>query len=1074
MVDRLQAALVIVLGLIAGGVSPAAAARQSSIEQLDAAIQRAVQTGQFEQGLAAANQLEAIVRKRSGDQSMNFAAVRNNQGMFLHNLGRYAEAADKLAQALQIKERQPRTPPNLDSLLRTSELICQDYIILGRPQEAQTIAQRIFGIIADVYGPNDPHEAGPLKSMGQAARELGFYRDAEKSFGQVVVLQELAQPVDAIALSDALDDLGDVYGLEGRFTEAETTLKRGMTVLQQKYGADVDRVPNYAGKWNSLGNLYQDAYRYHDSEAAFRKAIALMRAQPVVNEATLVAFNGNLATTLNGMSRFAEAEAIYKQVLQADERLFGPDHATTEVAINNLANNYQDQERFAEAVALQQRALSICQKFYGADSADAAKLMVNLANAYAGLGRKQDARALYESAKAIFTKVYGADSVQPVQLLGSLADLDRTEGRFAEAQANLLQAYNVIQRTDRKDGASLVPVLRGLAAIDVQNKDYAAAAARLDQALGIAQQAFGPHDRTTLGVLVGLANVASDTGDWRRALDLLRKASADRRPDASGGNRDASIDAGRIEALWNIAQPQPSAADTEEGFVVAQQVNETRTAAALGQMALRLAAGNDAVAALIRQQQDLAAAIPALDKRINAELGKPAGTRDDAQIAKLRAEQTRAQTSYDDVTARITREFPVYNELATPSPMTVAQARALLGKDEALVFFLSLAKRVVVFAVTGETVVWREVSADRPGFDEKIAALRKGLFSTDDNPPPFDLHGAYDLYRMLFGGIEDTIKSKPKLIAVANGALTGLPLHVLLTKAPDDTLSLSERLRQASWLARDRSIMVLPNVSSLRALRLFAHPSRATRSLIGFGNPVFDSKESKPARGKRNLEIGAYKDFYDGASIDFDVLRTRLPALPDTESELRAIGKTVGATDKDLYFGSAANVSNVAAAKLDDYHIVDFATHGLVAGDVGGLSEPALVLSIPAQPTAADDGLLTASRVAGLALDADWAVLSACNTAAGDKPGAEGLSGLARAFFYAGARSLLVSHWPVNSEAAVKLTTGAFAELARTPGLGRAEALRRSMLALIADTSEPSNADPTVWAPFALVGEGDR
>ena len=122
----------------------------------------------------------------------------------------------------------------------------------------------------------------------------------------------------------------------------------------------------------------------------------------------------------------------------------------------------------------------------------------------------------------------------------------------------------------------------------------------------------------------------------------------------------------------------------------------------------------------------------------------------------------------------------------------------------------------------------------------------------------------------------------------------------------------------------------------------------------------------------------------------------------------------LGASDDDVKLGAAATVTTVKSMPLEQYRVIDFATHGLVAGEVNGLSEPALVLSLPDQPTAEDDGLLTASRIAKLKLDADWAVLSACNTAAGDRPGAEGLSGLARAFFYAGARSLLVSHWPVE------------------------------------------------------------
>src|SRR5262249_27754181 len=121
-----------------------------------------------------------------------------------------------------------------------------------------------------------------------------------------------------------------------------------------------------------------------------------------------------------------------------------------------------------------------------------------------------------------------------------------------------------------------------------------------------------------------------------------------------------------------------------------------------------------------------------------------------------------------------------------------------------------------------------------------------------------------------------------------------------------------------------------------------------------------------------------------------------------------------------------------------------------------------------------DDGLLTASEIAQLKLDADWVVLSACNTAAAesDKPGAEALSGLARAFFYAGARALLVSHWAVNSEATVNLITNTFDEMKADPKIGRAEALRRSMSAMI--DKGGGYAHPANWAPFVVVGEGAK
>jgi CHAT domain-containing protein len=203
--------------------------------------------------------------------------------------------------------------------------------------------------------------------------------------------------------------------------------------------------------------------------------------------------------------------------------------------------------------------------------------------------------------------------------------------------------------------------------------------------------------------------------------------------------------------------------------------------------------------------------------------------------------------------------------------------------------------------------------------------------------------------------------------------------------------------------------------------------------------------------------------------------------LDDTAYEVKCIAQSL--PKSKIRIADAATVANIKAlsdsGELATYRVVHFATHGLLAGDVEVMTrlqgEPALVLTPPREPRDIDDnGLLTASKVAELKLNADWVVLSACNTAAGEKPGAEALSGLVRAFFYAGARALLVSHWPVYSDAAVRLTTKAFAEIEVDTTLTRAEAMRRSMVALIYDPTEEDNVHPSVWAPFVLVGEGGR
>ena len=245
--------------------------------------------------------------------------------------------------------------------------------------------------------------------------------------------------------------------------------------------------------------------------------------------------------------------------------------------------------------------------------------------------------------------------------------------------------------------------------------------------------------------------------------------------------------------------------------------------------------------------------------------------------------------------------------------------------------------------------------------------------------------------------------------------------------------------------------------------------------MIGFGDPVFNAeREGAPVSVQRRsaARTRAYTDFWLGAGIDRAKLRDALVRLEDTADEVKAVAQKLGAATGDLFLREAASEATVKRIALRDYRVVYFATHGLVAGDVKGVGEPSLVLTLPPKPTDTDDGLLTASEIAALTLNADWVVLSACNTVAGDKPGAEALSGLARAFFYAGARALLVSHWAVKSDAAMQLATSTFDILNSNSEIGRSEALRRAVLGYMNNPASPVNAYPALWAPFSLIGEG--
>ena len=1042
----------------------ASAQRGDDFDSLLAQMNAATQTARWADGLAAAQKLENLVRRGQGAGSMNYAGVLHNEGMFLHNLGRYPEAIDKLNAALAIKLRNN----DVASTLRTSHILVGSLGMLERRAEATNVAERALALGTSAFGANDVRLADTLAALGGLAIDKENFKEATGYFERALAaLQAANAPPSEVA--SAMDHLGDVYGLLGRFDDGERLLKQGLDLLDRSLGRGAEAAPNYDKMLSDLGNLYSDAGRLTEAEAVMRRSLAITRMRSGEAHPNVAAATGNLATVLEREARYAEAEKLYQQTLQAYERIYGPNHPTTAVGLNNLANAYSAQGRNEAAAGLRERVLAIYERAFGPDSPDVGRALNNLANSYASLGRNDQALGLYRRSLAVIERKFGEGSGPTALAAGSLGQALMDAGQMDEARPYLLRCLEIDERVPGGKHPQLVKDLRAVALLDLKTGNLIDARSRLDRALAIAQDRLGPRHQGTIATLINLADVDRREGKWPDALARLRLAAA-----ALNAQRNTQfarfteLDPWLIEAIWRVTDGKPDDAAKDEAFGAVQRAHETSAGAALAQMAARFGAGNDAIAGLVRRQQDLKASLETLDKRVTSELGQADGKRNDALIASLRTQTAQMQKSLDDITAQLDRSFPAYADLASPQPLPIAQAQSLLKPDEALLTFIALSDKTYAFAVTRETSALRQIALGSREISDRVAHLRQGLTDPEAAKASFDLDASFELYTALFGPMSVDIAGKPKLLIVPVGALTSLPFHVLVTKKPD-TMS-AERYRQAAWLLDERAITVLPSVPSLRALRSFAKDSRAQKPFIGFGDPVLQRSPSDKRAG-RNVQ--PYQSYYDGTAVDLDRLRTGLPALPETAGELRAVARALGASpQEDVKLGPAATVTNVNTLPLDQYRVVDFATHGLVAGEVNGLSEPALVLTLPEKPTSADDGLLTASRIAKLKLDADWAVLSACNTAAGDRPGAEGLSGLARAFFYAGARALLVSHWPVDSDAAVRLTTGAFSELTAHPGIGRAEALRRSMKALIADRSSPRNADPAVWAPFVLVGEG--
>ena len=421
---------------------------------------------------------------------------------------------------------------------------------------------------------------------------------------------------------------------------------------------------------------------------------------------------------------------------------------------------------------------------------------------------------------------------------------------------------------------------------------------------------------------------------------------------------------------------------------------------------------------------------------------------------------------------RLAREFPEYAELATPQPMQLRAVQKLLGSSEAMLTYVVAYKHTFLWVIRRDKSAMHRLDIGPKELNKAVRELRIGLDLTGINNtsdiPPFDTALAHDLYNKLFAPAEAMLEGVRHVFVVPDGAMQSLPMGVLTTEKPESAVGSFKDYRKIPWLTKRYAMSTLPSVSSLRALRVFAKKAGAKQPFLGIGDPLLKGHPGE-TRGVKLASL-----FTSRGIADVNAVRSMLAPLPDTAQELLAMAKSLGAGSNKVMLRDRATERALRSIDLTPYKVLAFATHGLVAGDLKGLTEPALVLTPPKVGSEEDDGLLTASEVALLKLDADWVILSACNTAAADgTPGAEGLSGLTKAFFYAGTRALLVSHWPVDSDAAVRLTTTMLSQTASNPTLGRAEALQRSMLALIANDEAPSYyAHPMFWAPFVVVGEG--
>jgi CHAT domain-containing protein len=777
----------------------------------------------------------------------------------------------------------------------------------------------------------------------------------------------------------------------------------------------------------------------------------------------------------NSMWTFGAAELQFADALRVHAGLWPEDYAGRGDLQSERALNLANQRRFAEAERVladaEQNAAKSEDAFLRAKVAAYAAIAALNAGQYAQAGQRAvRARELLEAwrksgqvereqADQAAARLPAAKraAILDSQMLRTLAIAASRDPAGGEWRDSLTKAADVASALDARSGGWLQSGLAQDRALLELREGRPQAAAR------ILEEGLERYRRFALGTRVE-ANMLMDIGEALAAMGrkedaLARYAEAFEIYREQIENRGVAPIRG-LRYLEALAENMPAVVKPAEAapmFAAFETLASPAVAQTAAATAARLLAGRNG--AVIRAWQDTDRAL----RRAQTKLSN-LPTETSADVRRTAEEEVASwRRRSDELEQQVALLFPKFGVL-TMEPVTISTLSESLGGGERLVRLALGTDRGIGMLVDRESVRVFRIKIGESRAAELVARIKTSVRNVEAE---FDRAAAAELFEGVFGGIRDVLlvdTAPERLIVEASGALASLPFPVLIT---------GERGADGEpWLTRRFSVVAVPSMRAFVSARA-AGPSQGTIPFIGFGDflPLADSAS---AAAIANAVVTARK-LPAACGPRLTAALAKLPRLRGTAVELETVKAILGGSDDSIRLRERFTDRAVLRdERLEAAKVLMFSTHGVFASEfpeAEGCLPDAGLLSSAVSPNAGV--VLDSAQVLDLKLDADIVVLSACDTGnpqpvapgeTGLPSGGDALSGLARSFFYAGARSVLVSHWPLPDEATVAVMRGLFERLKAGDGLP--EALRAAQMAQIQSGAD----DPLAWAALAVVG----